>query len=1007
MASDAGMTPTPQSGRRASLRRAALLYAAVLLGGSALFFALHYVGNTIPYDVALERALTELDSDRPDLGYLSRISSRYEYCQRAAATLAAAKPFPGDNTLIEAILPEYIVTDSPGAYCAGLRRVSSGGALGQSALSFRYWWGSSPFYALALRFLSNADIREWTRVLTILAWGFLSLILWFLSRKAFLAIFPLAIFAAFFSGLQYFSDAANGFPFLLAPLSGAALALAMSRHSLIRAAALCCFVIGMASSYLWLLDGHNVLVVVLIGLIAYFGSRDLSARRRAATAARLIGMYAAGFAACHAFGQLVKAAVGQWAPGVEWASAEAVFQGFFQRVSVRNDRLGDTLTQAFAGNWTDAPVIRDFAPYWIMGPDRVAFGQTVTSLSALAFAVSLAFAAALFIQRRKSLLSDMSFISVLITATSLQLILPDDLPNRSSRYLFIAHALCWSSFLLACKEAFALWKESIDSGEAGRMRPADSSPRPRLGFPKDAALRAFLAMTVVAVAVAALLGSTLLRSDAAFARETVQDAQPRIFGPFIVYYNENKLVYERTECGEYDTAPRFFLHLFPADPEDFPEERQGQSFDNIDFYFTERKVPYSDGCAAVVNLPRYEIASVSTGQYISGDRQLWRGDFRLDQPPQVDIAAMTALLNDAEPLAQSEFNVHRNGNTLLWTKSPCADEDILPWFFLHIVPANLNDLPEDRKQHGFDNLDFPFLNHGALLSQEGRCIAARELPDYPAASVGTGQFAEEGPLWARTFDFIPRRPSQADVAAMTALLNDAEPLAQSEFNVHRNGNTLLWTKSPCADEDVLPRFFLHIVPANLDDLPQERKQHGFDNLDFPFLNHGALLVQEGRCIAARELPDYPAASVRTGQFAEEGPLWVQTFDFIPRRRPQAEVAAMTALLNDAEMLAQSEFNVHRNGNTLLWTKSPCADEDVLPRFFLHIVPANLDDLPQERKQYGFDNMDFSFLNHGALLVQEGRCIAARELPDYLVASVRTGQFAEGGALWGEAFDLIQ
>ena len=116
---------------------------------------------------------------------------------------------------------------------------------------------------------------------------------------------------------------------------------------------------------------------------------------------------------------------------------------------------------------------------------------------------------------------------------------------------------------------------------------------------------------------------------------------------------------------------------------------------------------------------------------------------------------------------------------------------------------------------------------------------------------------------------------------------------------------------------------------------------------------------------------------------------------------------MTALLNDAELLAQSEFNVHRNGNTLLWTKSPCADEDVLPRFFLHIVPANLDDLPQERKQHGFDNLDFIFLNHGALLVQEGRCIAARELPNYLAASVRTGQFAEGGALWGEAFDLIR
>ena len=131
------------------------------------------------------------------------------------------------------------------------------------------------------------------------------------------------------------------------------------------------------------------------------------------------------------------------------------------------------------------------------------------------------------------------------------------------------------------------------------------------------------------------------------------------------------------------------------------------------------------------------------------------GEFRLDQPPQVNVAAMTALLNDAELLAQSKFNVHRNGNTLLWTKSPCADEDIIPRFFLHIVPANLDDLPEERKPHGFDNLDFNFLDYGALLFEGGgRCIAARELPDYPLAAVSVGQYTNEGALWAETFDLL-------------------------------------------------------------------------------------------------------------------------------------------------------------------------------------------------------------------------------------------------------------
>ena len=546
------MTAAPGSGRLASLRRSASLYAAALLVGAALFFTLHYVGNSLPYDLALERVTTEMASDQPDLGPASGLSTLLDYCHRASLVLAAAKPLPGDNSLIDAILPRYIVTDEPGNYCDGLRRVSVSGVLGKSALTFRYWWGSAPIYALALRFLSDADIREWTRVLTTVAWGLLSLALWILSRKAFLAIVPLGIFAAFFSGLQYFSDAASGFPFLLAPLAGSALALAMLRRSQ-SAAALCCFIIGMASSYLWLFDGHNILIVVLIGLIAYFGNAGLSARRRAAASARLVGLYAAGFILCHAVGQLVKAAVGQLT-GIEWASAQRVFSAFFTQFSARNDRLGDTLTQAFAENWMDAPIIRDFAPYWIMGPDRVAFGQTVTLLSALAFAASLVFAIAMFAQKRKSLLTDMALIGVLAAVTGLQFILPDDLPYRSPRYLFIAHALCWSSFLLASKEAFVRWRESVAPAEAaasasaqgnrrsrraaGRARSSSSSPRPRFRFPKDIALRAFLSTTVVAVAAGALFGATLLRSNAAFARETVQEMQPRIFGPFNVYYNE-------------------------------------------------------------------------------------------------------------------------------------------------------------------------------------------------------------------------------------------------------------------------------------------------------------------------------------------------------------------------------------------------------------------------------------------------------------------------------------
>ena len=59
-------------------------------------------------------------------------------------------------------------------------------------------------------------------------------------------------------------------------------------------------------------------------------------------------------------------------------------------------------------------------------------------------------------------------------------------------------------------------------------------------------------------------------------------------------------------------------------------------------------------------------------------------------------------------------------------------------------------------------------------------------------------------------------------------------------------------------------FFLHVTPVDVDDLPDHRKQYGFDNLDFRF-NHYALPLTE-RPVAVRELPDYPITRIRTGQY---------------------------------------------------------------------------------------------------------------------------------------------
>ena len=60
------------------------------------------------------------------------------------------------------------------------------------------------------------------------------------------------------------------------------------------------------------------------------------------------------------------------------------------------------------------------------------------------------------------------------------------------------------------------------------------------------------------------------------------------------------------------------------------------------------------------------------------------------------------------------------------------------------------------------------------------------------------------------------------------------------------------------------RFFLHLIPVDVDDLPDHRKRHGFDNLDFRFNDYDLPLTE--RPVAVRELPAYDIAGIRTGQY---------------------------------------------------------------------------------------------------------------------------------------------
>ncbi len=121
--------------------------------------------------------------------------------------------------------------------------------------------------------------------------------------------------------------------------------------------------------------------------------------------------------------------------------------------------------------------------------------------------------------------------------------------------------------------------------------------------------------------------------EARSAYELLVSGEPVIRSGFDVYLSENRLAYVREPCVRADTEGRFFLHLYPVDVNDLPGHRQQYGFDNLDFDFGGRGVVFDGRCVAAVTLPEYDIARISTGQYVRVGGwilRLWEGEFLFD-----------------------------------------------------------------------------------------------------------------------------------------------------------------------------------------------------------------------------------------------------------------------------------------------------------------------------------------------------------------------------------------
>ena len=227
-----------------------------------------------------------------------------------------------------------------------------------------------------------------------------------------------------------------------------------------------------------------------------------------------------------------------------------------------------------------------------------------------------------------------------------------------------------------------------------------------------------------------------------------------------------------------------------------------------------------------------------------------------------------------EPAVRADFDIYISEDSLTYVKEPCVFADTQAMFFLALYPADANDLPDRRKQHGFDNLDFSFPWRGTIL--DGRCTARIPLPQYDITRIFTGQLVRvEGGynhLWEAEFrlddDGVPivKESLEAALRSDYETLVSGEPVMRSDFDVYLSENKLTYVKEPCASTDTEAVFFLHLYPVDANDLPEHRRQYGFDNLDFGFESRGTIF--DGRCIARIPLPEYDIARISTGQYIQ-------------------------------------------------------------------------------------------------------------------------------------------
>lgn len=208
--------------------------------------------------------------------------------------------------------------------------------------------------------------------------------------------------------------------------------------------------------------------------------------------------------------------------------------------------------------------------------------------------------------------------------------------------------------------------------------------------------------------------------------------------------------------------------LFPV-VERLIAERGEENIENIEFSIIRVRIDYSDVLEHIRELadgivkktdfyePEHTIGKWSTlnGRIMSTSSTPndTTEQENSDSAPQISSVVTPIQDDNAVLVSQSYFTIYLDERNIIYAKPTCTQTDLDTLFFLHIIPYYLNDLPEERKEIGFDNLDFNLQDNYAGENEEGNCITVQQLPEYRISSVRTGQFNDtDGQVWKTQFE---------------------------------------------------------------------------------------------------------------------------------------------------------------------------------------------------------------------------------------------------------------